>query len=131
MRTGEAVPMTRRRWWFLCGIVLAVCAGCAEEAPLSTEVRALKAPLSEAEWTQFRNIVQGLGPAGLKDLPGVFAPLPDWQASRTLPVSELAASEQRLLDEHWDPKSMTPRLAQRTGLSRLLRREKLTPEQFV
>lgn len=115
----------------LAGAVLAVCAGCAEETHLSTEVKPLSEPLTEAEWTQFRKIVEGLGPAGLKDLPSVFAPLPDWQASRTLPVSELAESEQRLLDEHWDPKSLTPRLAQRPGLNRLLRREKLTPEQFA
>jgi hypothetical protein len=115
----------------LVGAMLAICAGCADEAPLSTDVKPITDPLTSDDWAQFKKVVDGLGPSGLKDLPSVFAPLPDWQALRTLPVSELAASEQRLLDEHWDPKSMTPRLSQRPGLARMLRREKFTPEQFA
>jgi hypothetical protein len=115
----------------LVGALLAACAGCGEEAVLSIEVKQPDQPLTEAEWTSFRRAVEGLGPNGLNDLPGVFPPAPDWPATRTLPVSGLADAEQRLLADQWEPATHAGRLTHRPGLARVLRREQLTAEQLI
>jgi len=111
--------------------VLAICAGCAEETAQSVAVKRFDEVLTDAEWKQFEHVVRELGENGLADLVTVFPPLPDWQPTRTLAVKDLLAVEQRELDEHWDLGHIQPRFTQRPGLSRLLRREKLTTEQFV
>jgi hypothetical protein len=114
--------------WALFG---ALCAGCAEETAPSPSVKTFAEPLTAEDWGRLERIVKDLGENPLKDLPSVFPPPPDWQPTRTLAVADLVAAEQRLLDEAWEPRLIAPRLSPHSELSRRLRREQLSAEQFV
>ena len=64
-----------------CGIILAICAGCAEEAARHDTVKHFDETITDAEWKQFERVAEDLGDNGLADLATVFPPLPDWQAT--------------------------------------------------
>ena len=67
----------------------------------------------------------------LPPLPVVFAAPPEWPPSRTLPVNELLAEEQKAIDERWDVERLAERLGRHRRLARILKQERLTAEQFV
>lgn len=121
----------RGRWCALCGALLLSLCGCGQEAPIVTDLKQISDPLSEDEFATFERIVNGLPEPHLKDLPDVFLSLPQWQDARTLPVNELAAEEERRLEEAWQVERIAPRLAGRKGLARLLRRERVSVEHFI
>jgi hypothetical protein len=110
---------------------LLFAAGCAEQLSGTAAVKPFSEPLTAEEWQKFVSLMDGVGADELSGLQSVFPSPPDWQATRSLPVSDLIAAEQKRLDEHWDPQFLALRFSQKPGLARALRRARLSPEQFA
>ncbi|MBI1348576.1 hypothetical protein GC163_20065 [bacterium] len=104
--------------------------GCLEEEVVSLEIKRPEEPLYRSDWEKFERIVNDLPEPKLRELPSFFPPLPNWQLARTLPVNELAAEERRRIEAAWDTKQQHLDLSSLHQLSRLLRREQLTEDQF-
>lgn len=115
----------------LCTAALLSACGCEDPgSPLvshkhpderitTTELEVLKRildKLPEPLWADWRNC---------------FVPTPDWPDTRTLPVSELVDEEQRKLNDRWDAELLTARLDQSRAVKLILRRERVTTEQFA
>jgi hypothetical protein len=105
--------------------------GCGDSGMEFTEVKRLEEKVTERELRQYLRIVKALPDGKLPDIPRVFVPLPRWNPSRTLPVNDLIAEEQTLLDERWSVEWVSKHLNRNRALQRVLRRENLTVEQFV
>jgi len=133
-------PCRRPRWprarsLSVLRIVLVVAlpwlSGCAEEEVQFTEIKRPGERITAAEWGAFERIVKALPEPKLAPLADVAMPLPQWQDARTLPVQELVFEERRALADAWDPERVARRFARSRSLPRLLRRERLTVEQFT
>lgn len=118
-------------WQVALAALCAVLSGCGEEAAPSPRVISIADPITSEEWAQFERLVKSLGDEGLKDWPCVYPPLPDWQPARTLPVADLAAAEQRLLDEHWNPQQVAAQITHRSHVMKQLRQVGMSAEQFA
>lgn len=124
---------TRRR---RCGFVLLLAAplffaGCAGETIEYTEVKRIDEKVTEPELLTLLEIISRLPTKRVPELPPLFAPAPHWDEDRTLPVNELVEEEQRLMEDRHSVESLAARLYRDRTLQRLLRREHMTPEQFV
>jgi len=120
------------RLWFsglLCCQVL--LAGCADESLQFTEVKRISEKVTESELQTFLRIINLLTDKKLPDSVSIFAPPPDWNLSRTLSVSKLVNEEIKLIRERSSVEKLAEHLQKNRRLQRALRREKLTPEQFV
>lgn len=113
----------------LCGQVL--LAGCVDESLQFTEVKRIHEKVTESELQTFLRIINSLTDKKLPDSVSIFAPPPDWDLSRTLPVSKLVNEEIKLIRERSSVEKLAEHLQKNRRLQRALRREKLTPEQFV
>ncbi len=111
-------------------LTVSCLAGCAEESEPYLEVKRPSERITADEWAAFRRIVEALPAPKLLEMKTAFPPLPEWQEARSLPVNELVAEERRSLQEAWSPDRHTSMLARNKPLQRLLRREKLTLDQF-
>ncbi|HUG90424.1 MAG TPA: hypothetical protein VML55_06305 [Planctomycetaceae bacterium] len=108
-----------------------MAAGCGSDRLDYIEVKDIDERLTDDEVQTFVRIVEGLPERKLPPLPPVFATPPEWAPSRTLPVNELLAEEQKTIDERWDVGRLAERLERLRRLGRLLKQERLTREQFV
>jgi hypothetical protein len=115
-------------WAAALVVALAGCGGGEEAAP---EVKAIDEIVTEQEVESLLRIVNRLPDKKLPPLPAYFAPLPDWNPTRTLPVSGLVREEQAAQLDRRDERLIAGTLARQRGLARALKREKLTPEQFI
>jgi hypothetical protein len=106
-------------------------AGCGSGQLDYIEVKDIDERLTEDEVRTFVRIVDALPDRRLPPLPPVLAHPPDWAPSRTLPVNELLAEEQKSIADRWDVARLAERLDRNRRLSRLLKQERLTREQFV
>lgn len=116
---------------FALAVLCAALSGCGEEVPPTPRVISIGDPITSEEWAQFERLVKSLGDEGLKEWPCVYPPLPDWQPTRTLPVADLAAAEQRVLDEHWNPQQVAAQITHRSQLMKQLRQVGMSAEQFA
>ncbi|HET6422901.1 MAG TPA: hypothetical protein VFG20_04415 [Planctomycetaceae bacterium] len=124
--------MRRPIWWSLTiAASLLLIAGCADDPSPFTETRLPDQVLQPEEWEAFQRIVDALPAPKLLEMPTVYPPLPNWIETRSLPVYELVAEEQRMLAESWNVEVVLKELVQSKTLKRLLQDEKLSPEQFV
>jgi hypothetical protein len=109
--------------------------GCMSEDLEFTEVKRLDEKVTEEELATLLRILDSLPEKKLPDMPPVFAPPPVWNQARTLPVHELITEERALIDEHWSVEWLARSLQRNRPLLRpllrALRREEMTPEQFV
>lgn len=105
--------------------------GCISEDLEFTEVKRLDEKVTEEELATLLRILDSLPEKKLPDMPPVFAPPPVWNQARTLPVHELITEERALIDEHWSVEWLARSLQRNRPLLRALRREEMTPEQFV
>ncbi len=64
-------------------------------------------------------------------MPPVFAPPPEWNQARTLPVNELVNEESNLIEERLSSEFLARQLQRNQPLQRALRSEQMTPTQFV
>lgn len=113
----------------VAGCLLA--AGC-EDPPLeNVAVREFTAPLTDEDLETFLRIVESFPESKLPELPRILAPAPDWNASRTLPVSELVEEERRLLEQRWSPEWLAGTVKKSRRLDRVLSNERMTLPQFL
>lgn len=117
------------RWLLLAGLT-ALC-GCHEETVQFTEVIRIEERLRPSDFAKFRRILQDLPEKKFPLRCEILDPPGEWNASRSLPVHELLVEERRLIQQRWDVERLSQPLAQNRNLQRLLRRESLTPQQFV
>ncbi len=113
---------------------IALCmliAGCAEEPSPFTETRKLDQVVLPEEWAAFQRIVEALPAPKLLEMPAIDPPLPNWVETRSLPVNELVAEEQKTLTEAWNLEVALKKFDQSKALRTLLEAERMTHEQFV
>ncbi len=113
---------------------IAVCfllVGCAEEPSPFTETRKPDQVILPEEWAAFQRIIEALPASKLIEMPAINPPLPNWIETRSLPVNELVAEEQKALAEAWNLEVVLPRFEQTQALQRALDDERMSFEQFV
>jgi hypothetical protein len=115
----------------LVAIAALLSAGCGSDQLDYIEVKDIDERLTEDELQTFLRITEAVPEGRLPPLPVVFAAPPEWPPSRTLPVNELLAEEQKAIDERWDVERLAERLGRHRRLARILKQERLTAEQFV
>ena len=106
-------------------------AGCGPSQLEYTEVKRINEKVTAAELNQFLRIIESLPDKKLPPMPTVYAPLPQWKPSRTLPVNELLNEEQESLDQRWSVEWIARQMKRNRPLQRALRRENITREQFL
>lgn len=116
--------------YFLVAVLL-LSAGCAKNALEYTEVKRINEPVRLDEFREFVQIVKKLPGKSLPELPPLYAPLPDWDTSRTLSVGGLVREEKEVLRQLWDERRLGRVLSQDTRLKRVLEQHEMTVEQFV
>lgn len=122
----------RRRFLAWCGAgMCGLLAGCEPESLGFTEVKRIHEVVTPAEFAQFTRIVDQLPEKRVPAFPSVFLPPPQWKHDRTLPVRDLYEEELRRREEGWDTQRMAAVFDRHKILTRELRKEKLTSEQFA
>ena len=117
---------------FQCLLVAVVIfSGCSQSALEYTEVKRINEPVTIEEFKKFVSIVKQLPGKELPELPELYAPLPEWDATRTLSVAGLVREEKESLRNLWDERRIGRVLAQDLRLKRVLDRHEITIEQFV
>ena len=113
-------------------LAAATClSGCAETELTYTEVKRVSEVVTPAELRAFFEIVDHLPDGKLPPFPDLYLPLPNWNAERTLPVSELVDSEQLTLVDRWGTTDLVHSLPPSRSLDRWLLRKRMTREQFI
>jgi len=118
-------------------VLVAVCAastilsGCGDATLTFTEVKRVSQEVSPGELRTFFEIVEHFPEKKLPPFPDLYLPLPNWNAERTLPISDLVDAEQVTLVERWGTKRLVDSLPQSRRLDRWLLRKRITREQFV
>ncbi len=113
---------------------LAMCltiAGCEPETLGFTEVKRIHEVVTPAEWATFVRIVEQLPDRRVPPFPSVFSPAPQWDAGRTALVRELYAEELANREIGWKTGPLGELFERHRVLTRELRKEKLTAEQFA
>lgn len=105
--------------------------GCEEARLTFTEVKKVSEELKPSEIRAFLEIVEHLPDQKLPPFPELYLPLPNWNAERTLPISDLVDAEQLSLAERWAPEHLVDALPPGRTLDRWLRRKRMTREQFI
>lgn len=112
-------------------VALTVISGCDDPRLTYTEVKRVSEELSPGELKAFFEIVDHLPGRKLPPFPDLYLPLPNWNAERTLPISDLVESEQLALSERWGAQQLVDALPQSRNLDRWLLRKRMTREQFI
>ena len=122
------------RCWIvvIAGIgLLAGAAGC-EEPPLDYfEVKRINEAITPAELNAVVDIAGKLPGGRLSNHFVPYLPVPDWSLGRTLPVSELLDEERQRHAARWSPERLAKTLPESRQLDRMLRKHRLTREQFA
>jgi hypothetical protein len=105
--------------------------GCSDEALVFTEVKRIDEKITESDLKTFLRIINSLPEKRLPTLQPVFALPPEWQHTRTLPVHELVSVEIERSQDGWNVEKLARSLKRNRVLQRALRREEMTPEQFI
>ena len=115
----------------LFAILCLALIGC-DEPPLDyTEVKRIDEVVTDSELDAFLAIASKLPGGKLPPDFNPFLPPPDWSPDRTLPVFELVEDELKRQEARWSPERMARTLPDARQLERLLRRYRLTREQFT
>ena len=123
------------RCWFRSGLCLLLSValttiGCEQHTAYS-EVKRMGDSVSAREIDAFLAVVESLPEHRLPKLTGAVATSPRWNSGRTLPVRELLHEERKMLRTWLTVEAVMAQLPQPKNLSRVLRRESLTFEQFA
>jgi len=108
-----------------------VLAGCEDSTLTYTEVKRINEEVTLSELRTFFELVEHLPDEKLPPFPDLYLPLPNWNAERTLPISDLVDAEQMSLAERWGTQQLADALPQSRWLDRWLLRKRMTREQFV
>jgi hypothetical protein len=118
-------------------LLVAVCtaatilSGCSDSPVTFTEVRRVSEEITASDLQTFFEIVEHLPEKKLPPFPDLYLPLPNWNAERTLPISDLVDAEQLTLAERWGAEQLVDSLPQSRRLDRWLLRKRITREHFV
>jgi hypothetical protein len=112
-------------------VLCAVVVGCGPDRSEFTATKRIDEKVTEAELKAFVRVIRSLPDEKIPEIPLVFAPPPDWNQARTLPVGELVNEEQNLIDERWSAEWLARYFEKNRRLARALRREQMTTEQFA
>jgi hypothetical protein len=115
----------------LCAAVLLSACGCEDPGSPLVSHKHPDERISKSELEVLKRILSKLPQPLWSDWRNCFVGTPDWPDTRTLPVSELVDEEQRRLSDRWDAELLTARLDQSRALKLILRRERVTTEQFA
>ena len=115
--------------WIVCCLLTAV--GCDGTAPQFTEFKRIDEQITESELQTFLRILQALPEKRLPALPSVFDTSAAWDCTRNQPINKLVDERESMLGERWSVRWLSDQLEADRTLDRLLRREKMTREQFV
>lgn len=110
---------------------LLLLAGCGQSGPDYTEQKRIDEFLDDRDVAVFLRITEELPEPRLEVMEQVFAPLPNWDRTRTLPVAELLRLERESLDARRDVDRLVKRQKPSRRLKRLLEREQMTHGQYV
>ena len=108
-----------------------VLSGCGETELTYTESKRVSEEVTPGELRAFLEIVDHLPDRKLPPFPDLYLPLPNWNAERTLRVSDLVDSELMTLVDRWSPQDLVDALPQSRSLDRWLLRKRMTREQFI
>ena len=106
-------------------------AGCADEPLESSDVKTFDQKITEDELRSYLAVLDSFPDKKLPTLPPLFQPLPNWNAARSLPVSELTQVERKTIDEHMSVEWFTKHMPPSKAFQRALRKERMTAQQFV
>ena len=112
-------------------VLCAVVVGCAGDEPAFTVTKRIDEKVTDVELKAYVRVIRSLPDEKLPDLPLVFAPPPQWNQARTLPVGELVNEEQNLISERWSAEWLARYFEKNRRLARALRRERMSVEQFA
>jgi hypothetical protein len=115
----------------LCAIVLVWAGGCQETPAETFAPRHPSDLISRQEMEAFLAVLEAVGKEKPAALPPLWMPASRWSRTRTLPVSELVRSEERLLEERANVAWVASHSPKLPAWDRALRAQKLTREQFA
>lgn len=124
--------LSRRNFAVLLGVSIGVSVfpGCQVEGDRYQGVKRIDERLTAKEIETFLTIAESLQPKTLSTLPPVISKVPQWPESRALPVNQLMSEEQSAYARRLLPSWYEPTLEKSPFLLRVLRRERITHEQF-
>ncbi|WP_166825945.1 hypothetical protein [Thalassoroseus pseudoceratinae] len=114
-----------------CILWILIISGCGEQSLDYTEVKRIDEPVSTEELKSILDIARNLPEERLPKLPAIYTDPPTWPAERTLSVKELVAEELETIRRHSDIEQIAEAIGYNPRLDALLRKERMTREQFV
>jgi len=105
--------------------------GCTGESLQHVHPKRADEKVTLSEYHDFLRVIESLPDGKLPEFPSVYAPPPEWRASRTLEIKELVREESNAIENRWDKELLARHLRRRRRLMRALRRERMEAEQFV
>lgn len=115
----------------LCGALLVSACGCEDPGSPLVSHKHPDELITKAELEVLKRILGKLPEPLWADWRNCYIATPDWPDTRTLPVSELVDEEQRKLNDRWDAELLKARFDQSRAIKLILRRERVTTEQFA
>ena len=107
------------------------CFGCSDDSLEFTEVKRPSEKVTQEEYEAFIRVIESLPEKKLPEFAPVFVPVPKWTKSRTLRINDLVSEAQNEINDRWKVEWVARQWKRKRSLQRLLRREKMTTEQFV
>ncbi|MCH7688762.1 MAG: hypothetical protein IH899_19125, partial [Planctomycetes bacterium] len=107
------------------------CFGCSDDSLEFTEVKRPSEKVTQEEYESFIRVIESLPEKRLPEFTPVLIPVPKWSKSRTLRINDLVSEAQNEINDRWKVEWVARQLKRKRALQRLLRREKMTTEQFV
>ncbi|TWU13016.1 hypothetical protein CA54_18420 [Symmachiella macrocystis] len=114
----------------LVALFTALASGCGGEEIVHT-TKGIDEKVSPAEFESFQSIINSLPDKKLPEIPSTLLPRPHWTQERTLPIQDLIRQENDAFEDRWSVELIARQLPINKQLMRALRREQMTPEQFV
>ncbi len=114
--------------WASC--CLSLVAGCGGEVVVR-ETKGVEQKVSPVEFESYQSIINSLPDKKVPELPSTLLPRPHWTQERTLPIQDLVRQENDAFEERWSVEPLARQMEKSKALLRALRREQMTPEQFV
>lgn len=129
--TVSAILVRRGIAATLCVLVVVTVCGCEDPGSPLVSHKHPDERISKRELEVLKRILGKLPQPLWTDWKNCFVGTPDWPDTRTLPVSELVDEEQRRLNDRWDAELLAARFDQSRPIKLVLRRERVTSEQFA
>ena len=107
------------------------CFGCSDESLEFTEFKRPSEKVTEEEYEAFIKVIDSLPEKKLPEFASVLLPSPKWLKTRTLRINDLVSEAEIEINDRWKVEWLARQLKRKRSLQRVLRREKMTTEQFA